>query len=55
MLVPGAMAVFAPVIVGYMLGPQGLAGLLAGSLTAGFMQAVTMSNAGGAWDNAKKW
>jgi H(+)-translocating pyrophosphatase len=55
MLLPGSLAVFVPVIIGFLLGPMGLAGLLVGSLTSGFMLALTMSNAGGAWDNAKKW
>jgi len=55
MLLPGGLAVFTPIIVGFILGPSGLAGVLAGALSAGFMLAVTMSNAGGAWDNAKKW
>lgn len=54
MLVPGAMSVFAPAVVGLLLGALGLAGMLAGSLTSGFMLALTMANAGGAWDNAKK-
>jgi H(+)-translocating pyrophosphatase len=55
MVLPGTMAVFAPVVVGYLLGGPALAGMLIGSLTSGFMLALTMSNAGGAWDNAKKW
>lgn len=55
MLLPGVAAVFAPVVVGFLLGTLGLAGLLVGALTSGFMLALTMSNAGGAWDNAKKW
>jgi H(+)-translocating pyrophosphatase len=55
MLLPGGLAIFSPVIVGFVGGPSMLAGLLAGALTSGFMLAVTMSNAGGAWDNAKKW
>jgi len=55
MLLPGGLAVFTPVVIGFLLGPQGLGGLLMGSLSSGFMLAVTMSNAGGAWDNAKKW
>jgi len=52
---PGALAIFTPVVIGFLLGPAGLAGLLAGALVSGFMLAITMSNAGGAWDNAKKW
>jgi len=55
MLLPGGLAIFTPVIVGFVGGPSMLAGLLAGALCSGFMLAVTMSNAGGAWDNAKKW
>ncbi len=55
MLVPGIMAVLSPLIVGLLLGPQALGGLLAGSLVTGVMMAVFMSNAGGAWDNAKKY
>merc|ERR1711981_1558766 len=55
MLLPGGLAIFCPVIVGFVGGPSMLAGLLAGALVSGFMLAITMSNAGGAWDNAKKW
>ena len=55
MLVPGIMAVVAPLVVGLILGSTALAGLLAGSLVSGVMMAMFMSNAGGAWDNAKKY
>ena len=55
MVLPGGAAIFVPVIIGYLLGAAALGGLLIGSLTSGFMLALTMSNAGGAWDNAKKW
>jgi Na+/H+-translocating membrane pyrophosphatase len=55
MLLPGTIAVFSPVVVGLALGAGALAGMLVGSLGSGFMLALTMSNAGGAWDNAKKW
>ena len=55
MLVPGIMAVAAPLIVGILLGTSALGGLLAGSLVTGVLMAIFMSNAGGAWDNAKKY
>ena len=55
MLVPGVMAVVAPLIVGCVLGTAALGGLLAGGLVSGVLMALFMSNAGGAWDNAKKY
>ena len=55
MLVPGIMAVIAPLAVGLILGSAALAGLLAGALITGVMLAMFMSNSGGAWDNAKKY
>jgi len=55
MLVPGIMAVIAPLAVGILLGTSALGGLLAGALVTGVMMAIFMSNAGGAWDNAKKY
>ena len=53
MIAPGALAVLAPVIVGFLLGPKALGGLLGGALICCVMMALMMSNAGGAWDNAK--
>ena len=55
MLVPGIMAVASPLLVGLVLGPTALGGLLAGALVTGVMLAIFMSNSGGAWDNAKKY
>ena len=55
MLVPGIMAVAAPVLVGVLLGTAALGGLQAGALTTGVMMAIFMANSGGAWDNAKKY
>ncbi len=55
MVLPSLLAIFVPVIAGLILGVAGLMGLLAGGLTCGFVLAVTLNNAGGAWDNAKKY
>jgi len=55
MLMPGLLAVIAPVATGFALGVAGLAGLLSGSLVTGVLMALMMANAGGAWDNAKKY
>ncbi|RKG83442.1 sodium-translocating pyrophosphatase [Corallococcus terminator] len=55
MIFPGLVAIVAPPLVGYVLGPSALAGLLAGALVVGATMALYMANAGGAWDNAKKY
>jgi len=55
MIMPGSMAVLAPVVIGFGLGPKALGGMLAGALVCCVMMALMMANAGGAWDNAKKY
>ncbi len=55
MILPGILIILVPILVGFFLGVEGLAGILAGSLIAGFPLALIMANAGGAWDNAKKY
>ncbi|MYD44010.1 MAG: sodium-translocating pyrophosphatase [Gammaproteobacteria bacterium] len=55
MILPGVIAVFLPPLVGFTLGPQALGGLLGGGLIGCVLLALTMANAGGAWDNAKKY
>lgn len=55
MIAPGIMAIVAPLAVGIILGPAALGGMLGGALSAGVLLAIMMANAGGAWDNAKKY
>jgi K(+)-stimulated pyrophosphate-energized sodium pump len=55
MVVPSLLAILVPVIAGLVLGVAGLLGLLAGGLSCGFVLAVALNNAGGCWDNAKKY
>ncbi|KAH8048524.1 hydrogen-translocating pyrophosphatase [Aureococcus anophagefferens] len=55
MIAPGAYAILAPLFVGFLVGPRCLVGMLGGSIVSGAMVAIMMSNAGGAWDNAKKY
>jgi len=55
MVLPGVLAVAAPVVVGFGIGPEALGGMLGGALLGGVLLALTMANAGGAWDNAKKY
>jgi K(+)-stimulated pyrophosphate-energized sodium pump len=55
MVLPGLLAIIAPILVGSLMGKYALGGMLLGSIASGFLLAVTMANAGGAWDNAKKY
>jgi len=55
MLLPGILVLAVPLIIGFTLGPEAVAGLLVGALLTGFLMAVMMANSGGAWDNAKKY
>merc|ERR1719247_2142231 len=55
MVLPGAYAVLSPLFIGFLVGPMCLAGMLCGSIASGAMLAIMMSNAGGAWDNSKKY
>ena len=55
MVIPGVAAVISPLVVGLVLGPEALGGMLAGATLTGVLLAVMMANGGGAWDNAKKY
>lgn len=55
MILPAALGIVAPILVGIVLGPNGVVGMLAGALVSGFVLAIMMANSGGAWDNAKKY
>jgi K(+)-stimulated pyrophosphate-energized sodium pump len=55
MLLPGILVLIVPLIIGFTLGPEAVAGFLVGALLTGFLMAIMMANSGGAWDNAKKY
>ncbi len=55
MILPSLLVILLPIVVGFFIGPKGVIGLLTGTLTSGFVVAIFMANAGGAWDNAKKF
>ena len=55
MIAPGALVICSPLLMGFILGPRGVSGMIAGSIVSGVQMAVSMSNSGGAWDNAKKY
>jgi K(+)-stimulated pyrophosphate-energized sodium pump len=55
MILPGLLSIIVPIAVGVILGAEALGGLLIGSIATGFLLAIMMANAGGAWDNAKKY
>lgn len=55
MILPASLGVFSPIVVGLVLGVNGVVGMLAGALVSGFVLAIMMANSGGAWDNAKKY
>ena len=55
MILPGMIAIIAPLLIGFLLGAESLGGFLAGATTTGVLMGIFMSNAGGTWDNAKKW
>jgi len=55
MIIPSLVTIISPIVVGLLLGPLALAGFLLGAIACGFIIAVTFANAGGSWDNAKKW
>jgi len=55
MLLPGILVIIVPLVIGFTLGTEAVAGVLTGALLTGFLMAVMMANSGGAWDNAKKY
>jgi len=55
MIPPGALVIITPILLGFLFGPKLVAGILPGALVSGVQMAISMSNSGGAWDNAKKY
>ena len=55
LILPGVLAIVAPLLIGFLFGTEALGGMIGGSLAAGVLVAILMANAGGAWDNAKKY
>jgi len=55
MIAPGLLVLLSPIVTGFLCGPKAVSGLLAGSIVSGVQIAISFSNAGGAWDNAKKF
>jgi Na+/H+-translocating membrane pyrophosphatase len=55
MILPGILVIASPLVFGFLLGPKGVSGLLAGAIVSGVQVAISFSNTGGAWDNAKKY
>jgi len=55
MIAPGLLVILSPIVTGFLFGPKAVSGLLAGAITSGVQIAISFSNAGGAWDNAKKY
>lgn len=55
MIMPGVLVICSPLAMGFLLGPRGVCGLLAGAIVSGVQVAISSSNTGGAWDNAKKF
>ena len=55
MILPGILAIVTPLLIGIVLGAEAVGGLLAGTISSGFVMAIFLANAGGAWDNAKKY
>jgi Na+/H+-translocating membrane pyrophosphatase len=55
MIIPGVMVIFTPLVLGFLFGPKSVSGYLTGVIVSGIQMAISASNTGGAWDNAKKF